>query len=578
MQAKFQAIAKLKLKWVMFALQTACGIVVSFVLTTSVVNPSQAQVPSIPGLRLPTPEQVANSLDADTQVDTAWIMLDGRRLFQIADTRESLPKRVEQIQRQLRNISQDYFQSNSSTLQVDVRQVALDKKPNVTYPVINITTENLKDQSLLSVTELDAKLQGESDPSKLAQRLSETLEQELRRAKQERQLQFLQRQAAIAGGIFVVMVVASLLFQRWQRRAHLQSLPTSTGSGDPVTTQLNQQQRRNMQEVRQRLFQLSQSIVWGGGALAILGLFPYTRIAQYWILTVLQVPFGLGVVALVTYVGIRFSYVLIDRFTSALAYNTLLAPDDSLRLQLRVSTVSGVTKSITTLSGIAIALLVGLSILGVNIAPILAGAGLIGVAISLASQSLIKDAINGFFIIFEDQYAVGDVIAVGEEGKIGGMVENMNLRITQLRDAEGRLITVPNSEIQTVANLSSRWSRADLNIPVAYHTDIDQALQLIKSVAADMDQDPKWQEPILEAPQVLGIDSFGDRGLIVRVWIKTQPLKQWDVAREFRRRLKITFDKAGLGIPVPQQAIWFNNPQLLSSQFDGREKKDSNSN
>lgn len=560
MYSKFKAIAKLKTRWVKFATQTVCGIAASIILTTSIVAPSPAQTPSIPGLQLPTVQQLANNSDAQSQIETRSIVLDGRRLFQIADTREQLPKRVEDIQQRLQTISQAYFQSDSAKPQVQV-------KPQNDLPVIYVNN-----QPLLTVTTLDARVQGiegEDAPFQLADKLTTTLEQDLIRAKQERQPQLLQRQAIIAGGIFLVTALASWGIRRWHRHLHLQQIPHRSVTGDPVTTQLNQQQQRNMQEVRQRLFQLSQTLVWGSGTLVILGLFPYTRIVQFWIFTLLRIPFWLGVVGLATYVGIRFSYVLIDRFTSALAYNTLLSPDDSLRLQLRVSTVSGVTKSITTLGGAAIAILVGLSVLGVNIAPILAGAGLIGVAVSLASQNLIKDAINGFFIILEDQYAVGDVISVGEDGKIGGLVENINLRITQLRDAEGRLITIPNSQIQTVANLSSRWSRADLNIPVAYHADVDQAIKLIESVGLEMDQDPKWREPILETPQILGIDKFDDRGLIIRVWIKTQPLKQWDVAREFRRRLKIAFDKAGVGIPVPQQAIWLNNPQLMKSQFDG---------
>jgi small conductance mechanosensitive channel len=226
-----------------------------------------------------------------------------------------------------------------------------------------------------------------------------------------------------------------------------------------------------------------------------------------------------------------------------------------------------VTKSIATFALLIVGTLLTLTVLGIDVIPLLAGASLVGVALSLASQSLIKDAINGFLIILEDQYALGDVIAVGE---VGGLVENLNLRMTQVRDAEGRLITIPNSEIKIVANLSSRWSRADLNIPIGYQTNIDKALKLIEDVALKMDLDPLWQEQIVETPKVLGVDNFGDRGLIVRVWIKTQPLKQWDVAREFRRRLKIAFDKAGVSIPLPQQAIWVNDAELLKSQFDNK--------
>lgn len=279
------------------------------------------------------------------------------------------------------------------------------------------------------------------------------------------------------------------------------------------------------------------------------------------ILAALQIPLILCVVALLTYVVICFSYALIDRFTSALVSSgTFLAPETSERLQLRVSTISGVTKSITTIAWLIVSTLLALMLLGVNVIPLLAGASLIGVAVSLASQSLIKDAINGFLIILEDQYALGDVINVGN---VGGLVENLNLRMTQIRDSEGRLITIPNSEIKIVANLSNRWSRADLSIPVGYQSDIDSCLKLIEHVALEMDEDPQWQEQIVEKPKVLGVENFGDRGLIIRVWIKTQPLKQWDVAREYRRRLKIAFDEAGISIPLPQQAIWVNDNNSL---------------
>ncbi len=525
----------------------------SIILATSVGIPASAQLPSIPNLQMPPSSPVSN--DWDSQIVTNSIRLDGRRLFKIAAPRADLPERVENIQERLHHISQDYFQSDSSEVQVQI-------KTENNLPVIYVNN-----QPLLTITTLDAKLQ-EEEPLKLAQTLSESLEQDFKKAKLERQLPYLQRQAGIAAGVFLGVVLSSWGIRRLGWRSYLQLIPTSSPPTDPVTTQLTQQRQRNLQEVRQRLFQMVQGIIWGSGTVIILGLFPYTRMIQVWILTVLEAPVALGIVGLGTYVAIRLSYVLIDQFTGALPNNVLLTPEDSLRLQLRVSTISRVTKGIATLSWVAIGTLVALTMLGVNIAPLLAGAGLIGVALSLASQNLIKDAINGFFIILEDQYALGDVIAVGN---VSGFVENLNLRITQLRDSEGRLITIPNSEIKIVANLSSRWSRADLLIPVAYQADIDQALKLIETVGLDMDADLEWQEQILETPQVLGVENFGDRGLMIRVWIKTQPLKQWDVAREYRRRLKIAFDQAGIAIPFLQQAVWLNDAQLLKSQSDGKD-------
>lgn len=524
----------------------------SIVLTTAVVSPIYAQLPALPNLQLPPLNQPSD--DLDTTVATAWIRLDGRRLFQIAAPRANLSDRVDDIQQRLQSISQNYFQSDSTDIQVQIRS-------ENNLPVIYVNN-----QPLLTVTDLDAKMQQAESPQKLAQTLSDSLEEDFKRAKLERKSSFLARQGSIAAGVFLGVILISLLVRRLWLRSKQHPIPDPPTS-DPVTTQLTQKQQQNLQEVRRRLFQLTQSLVWSSGTLVILGLFPYTRIIQVWILSALKIPFTLAIVGLGTYVIIRLSYVLIDRSTAALAINALLTPEDSLRLQLRVSTISGVIKGIATVSGVAIGILVALSTLNVNIAPLLAGAGLIGVAVSLASQNLIKDAINGFFIILEDQYALGDFIAVGN---VGGLVENLNLRITQLRDSEGRLITIPNSEIKIVANLSSRWSRADLNIPIAYNADVDHALKLIETVGLEMDQDPRWREQIVETPQVLGVENFGDRGLMIRVWIKTQPLKQWDVAREYRRRIKITFDQAGIVIPLPQQAIWLNDesPKSPSKRSD----------
>ncbi len=182
----------------------------------------------------------------------------------------------------------------------------------------------------------------------------------------------------------------------------------------------------------------------------------------------------------------------------------------------------------------------------------MAGAGLLGVAVSLASQNLIKDTINGFLIVFEDQYGIGDII---DTGTWSGSVEGLNLRITQLRNSEGMLITIPNNQMGAVANLSKSWSRVDLNVPVAYDTDIKTAIKVIEATAVEMSKDPQWRWQIIETPQVMGIDDFSDRGLMVKIWIKTRPLKQFDVAREYRLRLKLAFDEARIPIPVPQQNI-----------------------
>jgi moderate conductance mechanosensitive channel len=527
------------------------------------VPKATAQIPFLPQLQ--SPSSVSN--DSNNRVVSDWIYLDGRRLFQIAASKTNFPERSEDIQKKLQKISQNYIHSPANTpIKVEVRKVN-------ELPVIYVNS-----QYLMTITSEDAGLR-EVDMSTSANQIADSLKEDLQEAKQERQSQYLIDQGKIAAGTGLAMIVMSWGVYSWQRRSKKDSngiAPQSqrelftppTVAVQPITTQLNQRQHQHLQEVKRRLFQLTQAGIWGGGSFFILGLFPYTRGFQVAILTAAQFPLRLGFVVLITYVAIRLSYALIDRFASTLiSSGAFLTPESSERLQLRVSTFSGVTKSIATGICVGVGILLALVALGIDIVPLLAGASLVGVAVSLASQNLIKDAINGFLIILEDQYALGDVINVGD---VGGLVENLNLRMTQLRDSEGRLITIPNGEIKVVANLSSRWSRADLTIPIAYQADTEQALHLIKTVADKMSQELQWQHQILEPPQVLGIDQFGDRGLIIRVWIKTQPLKQWDVAREFRRRLKIVLDEARISISVPQQAIWVNDEQSLNFHSNGK--------
>ena len=520
----------------------------AIILTSGFLSPAQAQFPPIPDLNRFTPNLLQQS--SDSQVTSGCIRLDGRCLFEVAAPKSELQDRITDIEQRLNDISEIYFKND--TAQLKVRQQQEGNLPNI---YISVGDRQVR---LMSVTDRDAILTGANIEAR-AEDLVTQLQQDLERAKRERQPEVLARRGGIATGTGVLMLVASFAIYRWQcrsKRLKQEIAPTDSSPTEPIKTQLKQQQKWHLTEVQHRLLQVAQVSILAGGTLFILGLFPYTRMFQVWILGSLRIPLRLGLIGIGTYALIRLSYAFIDKFASALARNQLLTPEANRRLQLRISTISGVSKGIITLTLLGVAILVALSTLGLDIGPVLAGAGIIGVGLSLASQSIIKDALNGFFIILEDQYAVGDVINVGD---VGGLVENINLRITQLRDAEGRLITIPNSEIKIVANLSSNWSRADLAIPVAYYADVDKALELIGQVAEQMSQDHPWEEKIVDKPEVLGVDDFGSRGVIIRVWIKTQPLKQWEVARQFRRRLKVALDEAGISIPMPQQEVWFNN-------------------
>jgi moderate conductance mechanosensitive channel len=533
-----------------FCWMISCLIAINLLTTT----PVMAQIPFLQDFLFQS-QELENSLikkKSNNVLVSECIRLDGNCLFKIASLQPELSERIAHIQTQLDEISQLYLDQELETV-----RVAKQRKGNLIDLYVIIGEESNDDGiRLLTVNSNDANLEGVSIDTR-ADQLSEALKTGLRKAKKEREGKFLERQILIAVSVLFLVSLSSWVIQRWRKISETikkQLAPSEEEKYLPISKQLNQRQQWNLKEVQLRLLQLTQITIWGGGIVFILGLFPQTRFIQFWIISSLRIPIRILIVLLVNYLLIRISYALIARFNSAFIVSTyLINRQEHRRLQLRVTTITKISKSIVTIVWITFGIVIILSIVGVDIAPLLAGAGIVGVALSLASQNLIKDAINGFFIILEDQYAVGDVINVGN---VSGLVENINLRITQLRDGEGRLITIPNSEIKIVANLSSQWSRADLNIPIAYDVDIDKAMKLIAQVAEKMSEESDWRDHILEAPQVLGVENFGDRGITVKVWIKTEPLKQWDVSREFRRRIKIACDSAGIPIPIPQQQIW----------------------
>lgn len=197
-------------------------------------------------------------------------------------------------------------------------------------------------------------------------------------------------------------------------------------------------------------------------------------------------------------------------------------------------------------------LLMLLSEAGVAIGPLLAAAGIVGVAVGFGGQYLIRDLISGLFIIIENQYRVGDVVCFDTTC---GLVEKVTLRMTQLRDLDGTVHHVPHGEIKKVSNLSKQYSRLNENIGIAYDSDLEQVIEVVNAVGKEMAEDPAWKEHIITAPAFLRVDSFGDSSIIIKVLGDTQPLKQWDVAGEWRKRIKVAFDRAGIVIPFPQRVV-----------------------
>jgi moderate conductance mechanosensitive channel len=234
--------------------------------------------------------------------------------------------------------------------------------------------------------------------------------------------------------------------------------------------------------------------------------------------------------------------------------------DDPLSAQReqRAITLAGIFKGVFKIVIVLVAGLTILGIVGIDTRPLIAGAGIAGLAISFGAQNLIRDFISGFFILLENQYRVGDVIRAAG---VAGQVEDMNLRITILRDLEGVAHFIPNGEIKVVSNLAKEWARAVVNVGVPYKEDLDRVMTVLNRVGHELSQDPAFGPNVLEPPQVLGVESFGDLQITLRIVIKTRPLKQWDTARELRKRIKLAFDREGIEIPYLQRiAPWPQAP------------------
>jgi small conductance mechanosensitive channel len=189
---------------------------------------------------------------------------------------------------------------------------------------------------------------------------------------------------------------------------------------------------------------------------------------------------------------------------------------------------------------------------GMDITPLLAGAGVAGLAIGFGAQSLIKDVIAGFFILMEDQFHVGDVI---QAAGVSGQVEHITLRMTIVRDLHGAVHFIPNGEIKVASNLTKEWSRAVLEVGVGYEEDIDHVITVLNEVNRSLADDETFGKLVLEPPQVLGVEALADSQVTIRILAKTLPLQQWDVARELRRRIKGAFDREGIQVPYPHRVV-----------------------
>lgn len=252
-------------------------------------------------------------------------------------------------------------------------------------------------------------------------------------------------------------------------------------------------------------------------------------------------------VAAIMYVALRAARIV------ALRLFTLFADKDDIEMKKRADTLSSVVRVGLTIAIMAVGLVSILGELGVQIGPVLAAAGVVGLAVGFGAQQLVQDVISGFFILLEDQIRVGDVVQIA--GK-SGLVERVTLRTVVLRDMSGSVHYVRNGQIDTVTNMTKDFSYYAMDIGVGYREDVDQVMEVIREVAAELCADPELGTDILEPIEIMGLDKFADSAVIIKARLKTKPIRQWAVGREFNRRLKKRFDAEGIEIPYPHVTMY----------------------
>lgn len=569
---------------------------------------------------VPNTNQPPSGVQRLGAIEVATVKLDGENLFQVvaptvwnrSNPGKQIPveARVEEIEANLnRVIAFDPIQNLAipigSTLQSDRQKGYYTNFDPKTLQVFGSQLDRdtillAKDAyhsvplQLLTVTQLDADYYG-IGVDRLAQQLQSGIYQQLLEQLNERLPGAIEQQIQNAFVRATVTIALSLLLWLLYRLLRMRDrvlatrqaavvaeskatvdTATANASHTPyllefrhlLQRQFTLERRRSLVAFLRWLSLWGQIIVWSGGITAILSLFPLTKQLA---LQLLSAPLQLLLLWLFVGLANRMSNDLFDRLSKNwqdyhLFNFQFFTIADAQRKSLRISTTISAMKGLKTFVIWAIAVGWVLQSLGVPIGSVLAGGAIVAFALSLGFQNLVKDLVNGCLVLWEDQYGIGDVVVIVNTsgGKTGGFVENMNLRVTQLRNDEGRLITIPNSAIAQVENLTRIWSRVDFTIEVAYETDIKLALALLQEIAQQMYGEPKWHDRLVGLPEVLGVDNLAHTGMTIRAWIKTQPLQQWVVGREFRLRVRIAFEEHGIRIGTPQQAVWYKNVAVPS--------------
>lgn len=272
-----------------------------------------------------------------------------------------------------------------------------------------------------------------------------------------------------------------------------------------------------------------------------------------WLLSTGASVLRIGVILIAGYVAARFLRVGLGHLEAQLirtGERTEAVPGATRK---RVTTLVGVLRTIAIVLLWTVVLIIALDQIGLDVTPILAGAGIIGLAVGFGAQNIVRDLISGFFMVLENQVRVGDVAIVNGTG---GLVEAITFRTIVLRDLSGVVHVFPNGTINTLSNMTKEWSGYVIDMGVAYKEDTDYVAEVMRRVADEMREDPEWRDRILDRIEIFGVDDFADSAVVIKARLKTRPIEQWNVGREYRRRLKKAFDAEGIEIPFPHRSIY----------------------
>ncbi len=263
------------------------------------------------------------------------------------------------------------------------------------------------------------------------------------------------------------------------------------------------------------------------------------------------------IVSIIVLAGFTVGAYILSGLLNHVILHSKLAKKSEARF-IKIKTLGPVIESALKVGIIFVGGVSILNTIGINVAPILAGAGIIGLAVGFGAQTLVKDLINGLFILFEESIRVGDVVNIA--GK-AGIVEKLTIKSITLRDLDGNVHVIPTSEINIITNMTKEFSMALIDVGISYREDVDEVIKVLKDLGEEMMADPEWSENILAPLEVLGLDRFEDSQVVIRARFKTKPLKQWAVRREFNRRVKARFDELGIEIPFPHLTLYMGTPK-----------------